>query len=169
MVEDHFEDGSRLDINIKYLKEEKKLGTAGPIGLMNDFDDLLVINGDVLTDVDYISMFKYHKENAGFMTIGAANYHVNIPYGVLEMSGESLNGIKEKPSEYFLCSAGIYIVSSRVRSFIPENEYFDMNILIEKIINKGHKINVFPIHEDWIDIGNKNQLEKARTRIKKGN
>ena len=112
IIEEYFETHTSIDASIEYIREEKFLGTAGPISLMPKFDNLLLINGDLLSDVNYVEMYKYHLKHKSSLTIGAVNHHFEIPYGVLEMNGEEFLSLREKPSQNFLCNAGIYIMTS---------------------------------------------------------
>ena len=132
---------------------------------MPKFDNLLLINGDLLSDVNYLEMYKYHLKHKSSLTIGAVNHHFEIPYGVLEMNGEEFLSLREKPSQNFLCNAGIYIMTSDVKGIVPKNESFDMTDLIKETMEKNKKITIFPIHEKWIDIGDQKQLDFAEENI----
>ena len=165
IIEEYFETHTSIDASIEYIREEKFLGTAGPISLMPKFDNLLLINGDLLSDVNYVEMYKYHLKHKSSLTIGAVNHHFEIPYGVLEMNGEEFLSLREKPSQNFLCNAGIYIMTSDVKGIVPKNESFDMTDLIKETMEKNKKITIFPIHEKWIDIGDQKQLDFAEENI----
>ena len=167
VIQDYFKNGSTWGVSLHYLEEQEFLGTAGPIKLMDQFQEILIINGDILSDINYIAMFNYHMENKSSLTIGAVSHHVEIPFGVLELEGENLIDIREKPSQNFLCNAGIYIASSKVLDFIPKNKHFDMTELIETMIEKEENLGVFPIHEYWADIGTPNQLHQANELLQR--
>jgi dTDP-glucose pyrophosphorylase len=165
VIEKHFGDGSRFSVEIEYLREDTKLGTAGALSLlpsMPDSEPILVINGDVLTTSDFGHLYSYHLESQGMLTVGAVEYHVNIPYGVIESEGISVVALKEKPSQKFLCNAGIYALSNAALKRIPGGTHWDMTDLIKDCLKYGQSVSVFPVHEYWSDIGTSVDLQKAR-------
>jgi NDP-sugar pyrophosphorylase family protein len=166
-IECHFGDGSRFGVPIAYIREEHKLGTAGALSLMDEVPDgpLLVVNGDVLTTSDYSHMLRFHREHDAAISVGAVEYHVKIPYGVLDTDGVWVTAVREKPSQRFLCNAGIYALSPEVLKLIPEGQFFDMPELIDAAIAGGGRVCTFPIHEYWTDIGNAADLVRARADI----
>lgn len=164
IIENHFGDGSRFGVSIGYLREEKKLGTAGALSLLPSLParPFLVMNGDVMTNVNYQRMFEFHKQHRAAITVAATMYHFRIPYGVLETAGQFVMGLKEKPSQNFLCNAGIYIVDPEMVEMIPQDESYDMIHLMDAAMKEGLPVAAFPIHEYWLDIGQKEDLDKAR-------
>jgi len=171
IIEEYFQDGQELNIEIKYIRENEKLGTAGALSLIKEVprDPILVLNGDVLTNLNFINLYDYHLHKNAFMTVTAIEYRVAIPYGVIQESDGFINKIQEKPSQRFLCSAGIYVISPNVLKFISPERYFEMTELLEICISKSIPIAVYPIHEYWSDIGTPNDLEKARKFFKSRN
>ena len=171
VIEEHLSDGSQFGASISYLKEDKKLGTAGALSLVEDPPDkpILVINGDVFTKVDLGNLVKFHLDLGSMMTVAAVEYNVNIPYGVIRAEGSSVKALEEKPSQRFLCNAGIYVISKETFGKIPYNEYFDITELIEKFIGVENGVSVFPVHEYWADIGSPLDLERIRNEIKTNN
>jgi dTDP-glucose pyrophosphorylase len=168
LIEEYFKDGSGFGVNISYLKEDKKLGTAGALTLLKEVPSqpLLVINGDVLTMTSFHRLLEFHKHHRCVMTVAATQYMLKVPFGVLNLTGHYLLGIEEKPEQRFLCNAGIYIVEPEMLSLIPNDSGFDMTDLVNELIKKGLPIATFPIHEYWIDIGQMDDLEKAQKDIK---
>ena len=166
-IESHFGDGSRFGVPIAYIREENKLGTAGALSLLNEYLDgpLLVVNGDVLTTSDYSHMLRFHREHGATISVGAVEYQVKIPYGVLETDGIWVTAVREKPSQRFLCNAGIYALSPEALRLIPPGRFFDMPELIAAVIAGGGRVCTFPIHEYWTDIGNAADLARARADI----
>lgn len=164
VIEDYFEDGSRFGIRIEYLRENKKMGTAGALSLLAtpSAGPLLVMNGDVLTTSDFANLYNYHATHAADITISAVDYHLEIPYGVIESDGPFAVSLKEKPSQRFLCNAGIYAISPRVLAMIPADSCYDMTDLIRDCLASDIRVAVFPLHEYWSDIGNETDLMKAR-------
>jgi len=168
-IEDHFGDGSEFGVDIEYVSEERPLGTAGAVGLV-DFgsEPMLVINGDILTRVDLQAMFRYHRKHQADMTLGVRQYDFKVPYGVVDCEGPQVRGINEKPEFAFLVNAGIYLLEPSVRQFIPPDEQFDMTDLMDALIAEGRKVVSFPIVEYWLDIGRIDDYKKAQADIKDG-
>jgi dTDP-glucose pyrophosphorylase len=164
IIEDHFGDGSAFGIRICYLHESNKLGTAGALSLLPKQlqRPIIVINGDILTTSDFISLYAYHKDNNAVVTVAAVDYRVNIPYGVIRAYGSSVTGLEEKPSQRFLCNAGIYAMSPDAIDLIPSETYYNMTDLIGDCLTNNLEVAVFPVHEYWSDIGTHDDLKKAR-------
>ncbi len=164
IIESYFKDGSSYGVNISYLKEDKKLGTAGALTLLPEIpsNPILVINGDVLTKTNFLRFIEFHKQHRCVMTVAATQFMLNIPYGVLNISSHYLLGIEEKPEERFLCNAGIYMLNPEALSLIPKDSEFDMTDLIKELIRKGLPVTTFPIHEYWVDIGQMDDLKKVQ-------
>ena len=166
-IESYFQNGEHFGIPIEYLREDRKLGTAGALALFNQMPTapVLVINGDVLTTSDYSHILRFHDEHSAAITIGVIEHCVTIPYGVLDVQGPNVTSLFEKPSQKFLCNAGIYVLSSHVIEMIPKNKYYDMPSLINLALEQSSKVCAFPIHEFWTDIGNADDLARARTHV----
>jgi dTDP-glucose pyrophosphorylase len=163
VISDHFGDGRNFGVEIDYLKEEEPLGTAGALSLLAESDDpLLVINGDILTEVDFRSFLDFHREHRADMTVGVREYAINVPYGVVETSGEGVTGISEKPVIRHFVNAGIYLLDKSARAFIPERERFDMTELIQALVDSSRRVVSFPILEYWSDIGQMEDYEQAQ-------
>ncbi len=164
VIEDYFGNGKAFGVEIRYLKEKVSLGTAGALTLLPEVPtrSILVMNGDILTFSDFQSMYSYHKEQAADITIAAIDYRINIPYGVIRREGACVKEIHEKPSEQFLCNAGVYAISPVVLNGIEKIKKIDMTDIIERQLTTGGKVSVFPIHEYWSDVGTLDDLEKAR-------
>lgn len=167
LIEKHFGDGSEFGAEIQYLRENTKLGTGGALSLLQSTPTrpILVINGDVMTSSDYGKLLNFHTEHDSFITIGAVEYHLQIPFGVIHIDKTSAIGIEEKPSQRFLCNAGIYALSPDSLKRVPTNTRFDMTDLIKGAIEDNKTVTVFPIHEFWTDIGSPSDLEQARKRF----
>lgn len=164
VIENHFGDGSRFDIRIRYLREHTKMGTAGALCLLPERPQrpIIVMNGDIVTTSDFSNLFAYHCEQKSALTVAAAEYRVNIPYGVIHAAGAEVLAVEEKPSQRFLCNAGIYAVSSEALALIPSNRFYNMTDLIDDCIAQRKRVSVFPMHEYWSDIGTLDDLEKTR-------
>ena len=165
VIVEYFQTNVIPDVDIEYISEKEFLGTAGPLSLMPNFENLLLINGDLLSDVSYIDMYKFHLEESSSLTIGGVYQNIEIPYGVIDMKKQKFLRVNEKPSQRFLCNAGIYIIKSETKDLVPKGEYFDMTDLIDATSEHEKKISVFPIHENWIDIGDPNKLKYANESL----
>jgi len=154
-IKDHFGNGDAFGMDIQYVTENEPLGTAGSLRLLKPPDTpMLVVNGDVMTRVNYRAMLDYHtKHNAG-MTIGVKKYDVEVPYGVISCDGERVVGLEEKPRVEFFVNAGIYLLAPRVFEFLPaDKQTFHMTDFAQTLIDKQEVVVSFPIMEYWLDIG----------------
>lgn len=163
VIVDFCGDGTKFGLHISYFKEEKKSGTVGAVKNLESQlkEPFLVMNGDLLTGLNYKNILDFHQVNKGVMTVGSTNYTSNIPYGVIETDGVKVNRILEKPSYSYRVSGGIYVLNHQLLELIPENQYFDITDLMDKIIKKQETLTVFPIEEYWLDIGLPNDFLKA--------
>lgn len=164
MIERHFGDGSRWNVEIRYLRETCPLGTAGPLGLIHEPLDapLVVMNGDVLTRVDFSELLDHHTRDRAKATMGVRKYEFQLPFGVVRIGGDgAILDIAEKPCHEVFVNAGIYVLDPTVLPLIPPGQAFDMPALFEKVLAQGDRAGVFPIHEYWMDIGRLDDLEQA--------
>jgi dTDP-glucose pyrophosphorylase len=171
MIEEHFGDGRRFSVNIGYRREDEPRGTAGSlIELRNHFDrPFLLVNADILTKCDFREMLAFHERHHALMTVGTVPYTVDMPYGILEVDGERLAGVTEKPRFDFLINAGIYVVSPRaVELGVPPTGAIDMPDVIAKLMELKQHVVAFPIREYWLDIGRHPDLEKANRDVAEG-
>ncbi|WP_051287232.1 nucleotidyltransferase family protein [Algoriphagus mannitolivorans] len=162
-IEEFCGDGSRFGLNIQYFKEEKKLGTIGGVKFLEDQLNLpfLVMNGDLLTSLNYKSVLDFHLEHQAQLTIGSASFETKIPYGVIQTEGCKVKSILEKPTYTFRISGGIYALSPEILSYIPKGHFFDITDLMEILLKENHSVVAFPIEEYWLDIGQHQDYEKA--------
>ncbi|MHB8108784.1 MAG: nucleotidyltransferase family protein [Syntrophorhabdaceae bacterium] len=163
-ISDHFGDGSSFGVELNYVNEDKPLGTGGALGLIDaPKEPLLVINGDILTKVDFRSMLAYHQEHRAVMTVAVKQYGIKVPYGVIECEGSRICALKEKPQMHFLVNAGVYLLEPRAYEFIPHGEHFNMTDLIQRLLDSDHIVASFPIIEYWLDIGQLADYEQAQS------
>ena len=169
MIEAYFKDGSDFGVNIEYVHENKRMGTAGALSLIksNLDEPFFVMNGDLLTDINFENMMDYHLSNHSVATMGVREYDFQVPYGVVNVEGQNILNIEEKPVHKFFVSAGIYVLSSAILQYIPKNEFYDMPTLFEKVIEEKKKSISFLIHEYWLDIGRIEEFEKANSEFHK--
>lgn len=168
-LEDYFGDGSRKSLNIQYVREKKPLGTIGSILLVDHFehDDIIVMNSDLLTNIDFADFFRAFKESNASMAVAATSYHVDVPYAVLEVyDNNSVKSLKEKPRYTYYSNAGIYILKKDVLKMIPEDQFFDITDLMDKILEMNLKLITYPINGYWLDIGKHEDYKKAQEDIK---
>ncbi len=162
-IVDHFGNGERFGLDIQYVNEDRPLGTAGALGLMPPWDStLLVINGDILTRLNFQAMLAFHRENAAVMTVGVRSYETKIPYGVVELDGVNVTGLTEKPLYKAFVNAGVYLLEPEVYGFIPGQERIDMTDVVQRLLDKGKRVVSFPISEFWQDIGQHGDYQKAK-------
>ncbi|NOH84583.1 CBS domain-containing protein [Vibrio sp. 03-59-1] len=168
-IEQHFGDGSDLGVNITYVYEDSPLGTGGALGLLpKDLPQdlpLIMMNGDVLTKVDFQRLLEFHTENQADATMCVREYDYQIPYGVINGEGNKITSMVEKPIQRFFVNAGIYVVSPRVIQSVPENHHIDMPTLLEEHMVERENILMFPIHEYWLDIGRMDDFNRAQADI----
>src|SRR6266702_1577335 len=164
MIQDFCGDGSRWGVEISYLHENKRLGTAGALGLLQEEPKLpiLVMNADVLTKVNFQHLLDFHDDHQSVATMCVREYDFQVPYGVVKIDKQRLIGIEEKPVHRFFVSAGIYVLNPETLRFVPRDEYFDMPSLFEKVLEKKMETSVFPIREYWLDIGKLDDFERAK-------
>ena len=155
-----------FESRIEFIEEEKPRGTAGALGLLPKglTGPVLVINGDIISRVDFSAMLVQHQSQECHITVGATNYDVEVPFGVLEIDGDgNLTAIREKPRYDHFVAAGIYIIDASLCYQIPSSNSYDMPTLIQHAIQSNKRISVFPIHEYWMDLGRPNDIEQAES------
>lgn len=165
---DFFGDGSSKGAKIQYVKEDRPLGTIGSILLIENFqfDDILVMNSDLLTDIDFADFYKEFKKSGADMAIAATSYHVDVPYAVLEVDNEyKVKSLKEKPRYTYYSNAGIYLMKRHVHDLIPNGEYYDITDLMDALLKTGKKLITYPIIGYWLDIGKHEDYNKAQEDI----
>jgi len=153
-IVDHFGDGRGFGVDMNCLSEHTPLGTAGALGLMDEpAEPMLVINGDIVTRVDFRAMLDFHREHDAAMTVGVRQFEMQVPFGVMQCDGPLVQQIKEKPNVGFMVNAGVYLIEPRAHRLIPRDQRFDMPDLIRALIAQGDRVVSFPIVEYWMDIG----------------
>lgn len=162
MVEEYFGDGSQLGVTIGYIRETEPMGTAGALSLLEPQElPILVMNGDIITKSDFRAMVQECADGvAGVM--GVREHTYTVPYGCIELDGERIRWIREKPRFRHLICGGIYVLSPKAQTYLPKGRFFDMPDLFQKMIDAGEPTRHFQITEEWIDIGSKEDLNWAR-------
>ena len=161
---EYFGDGTKWGVSIKYLEEEQPLGTAGALKLLpNNLDKpLLVLNGDVLTDLNINNLIKFHIEHDSLATICVREYLESIPFGVVSLDGEKVLEIKEKPSFKHYVNGGVYVLNPEITKLISPGLKVDMPDLINFARGENYKISAYPIHEYWLDVGIPETFKQAK-------
>ena len=165
MFVDYFGDGDLLGVEIEHIYEKEPLGTVGALGSIDRrFNDpVLVMNADLLTEVNFKSLIRYHNKLGSKATVCVQEYTHKIPFGKLVINKDKkLEKIIEKPVERYLINAGIYVLEPEILKLVPKNEYYDMTQLFDSLLSKNLDIGIFPIHEYWLDIGQKEDYEKSQ-------
>lgn len=162
-IKDHFQDGARWQVMIEYLEENQPLGTAGALSLLpsHPVDSLLVLNGDVLTRVDYNRLLRFHAEQDAAATLCVREHTTQIPYGVVRLEDLRVLTLEEKPVLSHYVNAGIYLLDPKLLDLVPNDRFFDMPQLLEKAMQNKHCVSAFPVHEYWLDVGLPEMLERA--------
>jgi len=163
MIEDYFGDGSRWGVSISYLRERTRLGTAGALALLPEKPSkpFLVMNGDILTKLDFKSLLEFHEHHQADAVMCTSEHQFQIPYGVVETEGIYIKSLVEKPTQKCFINAGIYSLSPDVLNYIPRDTFFDMPSLFTRVTEEGKKGLAFPIREYWLDIGRMSDYERA--------
>lgn len=158
-----FQDGERFGLKIQYSYEDKPLGTAGPLSMIDCLaDTFLVTNGDVLTTLDFTALLDCHRQSGAVATIAMHERQVRVDLGVIQLDGGNrIIDYIEKPKYDFLVSMGIYVFEPQVLSFIPYNQYLDFPDLVLRLIEAGEKVNGFPYNGYWQDLGRPDDYEQA--------
>lgn len=163
MIEDHFGDGSRWQVQIEYLREVEPLGTAGAISLLSPRPDLpfIVTNGDVLTETRYGELLDFHLRNEAVATMASRLHEYQNPFGVVSTQGVNIVGFEEKPVIRSYINAGVYALDPSALECLATNAHCNMTTLFERLRHRGKKTVVYPIHEPWLDIGRPEDLIRA--------
>lgn len=158
----------REGIKINTVREPKYLGTIGSIKFIETFynDTILVMNSDLFTNIDYEDFFLHFKQHDADMSVAAVPYVVKVPYGVFNLDGRYIKGVTEKPTISYYANAGIYLIKKERLNLIPDNEFYNATDFMDKLITEGFKVIRYPISGYWIDIGQHDELERAREIVK---
>lgn len=163
-IEDYFGSGSGFDCHIRYLREKEFLGTAGALSLLESppAHPMLVMNGDILSSIDFDALLAHHAASGAAATLCARNHQVEVPFGVIQQEGGFLKGLAEKPVYENLISAGMYVINPEVLATIPKNTPTDMPSVLLSLVQSGKPVSVFSMQEDWVDVGRHDDLDRAK-------
>jgi len=163
----YFGNGTRYGVDICYSKEEKPLGTAGPLSLIPNLPEtFLVMNGDILTTLNYQKLIKYHRQHRGIVTIAMSQKKVQLELGVMEFNrAHQLTRYIEKPTLSYSVSMGIYVFEKKVLKYILPQKYLDFPELIQRLIKQRGKVICYPSDDFWLDIGRHEDYEEAQEKF----
>lgn len=163
MVQMVIGDGSRFGANVRYVRETERLGTAGALGLLPEPPEapMILMNGDLLTKVDFGQLLSFHAEHGGVATMAVREYAMQIPYGVIDLEDHAVARIIEKPLQTFFVNAGIYVLEPEVVARVMPHQPIDMPDLLSAMIAEGRRVSAFPIREYWADIGTREDFDRA--------
>jgi dTDP-glucose pyrophosphorylase len=147
-----------------FVQERRRLGTAGALSLLDPAptEPFLVINADLLTNMDFAAMLRFHALEGYDITIAVRQEQYQIPLGVVRLAGALVEQIEEKPTRTYFASAGVYVLGPEIPDFVPRDAHFDMPDLINDVIRRGRRVGSFPVHEYWLDIGSPSELQRAQ-------
>ncbi len=167
MIEDHFKDGSQFGISIEYLREEKPLGSGGALSLLPEAPThpLIVMNGDLIQDANFAKMIDFHEQNNFYATMGVYPYFHQVPFGCVQVKGNALSSLVEKPVLEETVNAGIYVLSPEAVSHVPPDISFPITTLFEQALNRQGACGAFILEKEWLDIGSPQHLRQARGEI----
>ena len=166
LIKAYFGDGSDFGVRIQYILEATPLGTAGPLGNIEGLNDtFLVMNGDILTDLDYAKLVDYHRESGATMTIATHRRTVKIDFGVLETADGDVSKYIEKPTLEYLVSMGVYVMQPAVRDQIKRGEYLDLPDLVRLLLASGERVHTYPFEGRWLDIGRQEDFAEAQAQF----
>lgn len=163
MIQDYFGDGEKFGVKIRYLNESTPLGTAGALSLLDPKPNstFIVTNGDVVTDINYVEILNFHKQNNAIATMAVKRYEWQNPFGVVRTQGLEITDFEEKPITRSYVNAGIYVLEPSSLSFLKKSETCDMPILLKRLKEESNSLIAYPIHEPWLDIGRPEDLSKG--------
>ena len=164
-IKDYFGDGGRWGVDIRYIEEQEPMGTAGAIGLLPDgLPDvpLIVMNGDILTQIDFSRLLAYHNEQQVIATLCVRQYEYQIPYGVVTLDQQRVIAIDEKPLQSCLANAGIYVLDHSLIKIVSSWKNLDMPALINRQVAEGEAVAMYPVNDYWLDIGREADFLRAQ-------
>lgn len=169
MIKQYFKDGSEFGVSIEYIEEQKRLGTAGALSLLDKdsfHESFFVMNGDILAELDFNTILKEHKRKQALASMCVRAFSYQVPYGVVNSNEEQILSIEEKPNFEFLVSAGVYVLEPEVLGFLRQNEYLDMPDLFNVLLKENKKLGSYEIKDYWIDIGRFDEYKRANDEFK---
>ncbi|HUS32002.1 MAG TPA: nucleotidyltransferase family protein, partial [Kofleriaceae bacterium] len=164
IIQAHFGDGARFGARIEYLVEDQPLGTGGALSILPEKPTapVLVMNGDLVTQADVGALLRYHEAGTHVATVGVRKYFHTVPFGCVELDGERIIKLQEKPTLSQLVNAGIYVLAPELVTALARNTPITVPEILSNAMNRGEEVRAFEIDDDWIDVGHRDQLDQAR-------
>ena len=165
MIKDYFGSGEKYGVDIHYLEEKEPLGTGGALSMLpreKITSDIIVMNADLLTKLNFRQLISYHQKEGGVATMCVRDYSFRVPYGVVNVEEENFVDIVEKPAHSYFVNTGIYVIKANELKNIPKNSYFDLPELFSILKKQQKKVTVFPLREDWTDIGSQSDYDRVK-------
>jgi NDP-sugar pyrophosphorylase family protein len=168
LISAYFGDGGKYGVHISYSREDQPLGTAGPLSLLPDLPDtFLVMNGDILTTLNYKRLVSYHREERGLVTIAMSQKKMQVELGVMEFDRRyRLTQYIEKPMLSYSVSMGVYVFEKKALKYIPKGRHLDFPELIQRLLKKKEEVTCYPSNDFWLDIGRHEDYEEAQARFR---
>jgi NDP-sugar pyrophosphorylase family protein len=173
LIETYFRDGSQLGVHIEYAHESEPLGTAGPLALVRsqladaveESEPVLVMNGDILTDLDLPKLVEFHEQGGQDITVVTREYQLRHPYGVIELDGDRITKVVEKPAVTDTVNAGVYVFQWSALDLIPDGRAYEIPDLLNRASASGRRIVAYPFEGKWLPIDRMEQLEEAARTV----
>lgn len=168
MIRERIGDGSRWNIEVEYVHEDEPLGTGGALGLLprdRIQEPMFMMNGDLLTNLDFNKLMDFHDSHDGVATMCVREYEHRVPYGVIESDGLRVTSMVKKPAYRYFINAGIYVLSPQILNAVAPGQRIDMPTLLEQQMAADKPVNMFPVHEYWLDIGRMEDFQRAQDEV----
>ena len=169
LIETYFRDGEAFGVRIQYVRESKPLGTAGALAIVRrqfaPSEALLVMNGDILTKLDYGALYRWHREQRCDLTVATRTYEEQVPYGLVQIEGQRVTGMVEKPVQRHNVSAGIYVLEPDILCDVPDDTFIDMPFFVVELLARGKQIGAYQFDDPWLAVDRLDQLEEANRLI----
>ena len=163
VIRDYFGDGARFDVEIAYIQETNRMGTAGCLSLLPEVphEPFFVMNGDILSDLDPYAMLQHHEASKAAVTVCLYPYKLTVPYGVVQCRDGRIEAIEEKPNTVHNVNAGIYLLNPECHGLVPRGQMFDMTSLLERALDRRMPVGAYSLPGFWINIGNLDDFQRA--------
>lgn len=163
VIEDYFGDGSSWGCKISYVREEQPMGSGGALSLIpQQRRDLLLLNGDILIEADLSRLISFHERGNYFATMGIHYYSHEIPFGCIDVDGDRIMAMEEKPLLTKTINGGVYVLSPEAVRNVPRETYYPVTRLFEQALDEGQPCGAYPLDGEWVDVGSPEQLLRAR-------
>jgi dTDP-glucose pyrophosphorylase len=170
VIERYFGSGDKHGVRIRYVREPEQRGTAGALSLLvpRPSAPFVVLNGDLVTDVNFESLVHYHETHEADLTMCVTEYRVELPFGVIDLDGERVVDVREKPGAAYTVNAGIYVLSPGVLDRVEVSGRLDMTDVVRRALAAGARVTCFPLRERWVDIGTQADYRRVADEFERG-